>query len=59
MPPNVCSRYNWQPEAGSEEAKLYEGYLKPRDWPGQVFRFTGLYCPVVTHVQSLETLLPE
>lgn len=31
--PNLVSwRYNWQPEAGSEEAKLYEHYLKPREW---------------------------
>lgn len=22
----------WQPEPGSEEAELYEKYLKPRDW---------------------------
>jgi len=32
MPPNVRWRYNWQPEAGSAEAELYEKYLKPRDW---------------------------
>ena len=32
MPPLVKWRYNWQPEAGSEEAVLYERYLKPRDW---------------------------
>lgn len=32
MPPLVKWRYNWQPEAGSEEAELYERYLKPRDW---------------------------
>lgn len=32
MPPLVKWRYNWQPEAGSEEATLYEKYLKPRDW---------------------------
>lgn len=34
LPPNVRFRYNWQPEAGSEEAKLYEGFLKPKDWLG-------------------------
>jgi coproporphyrinogen III oxidase len=34
LPPNVRFRYNWQPEPGSEEAKLYEGYLKPREWLG-------------------------
>jgi coproporphyrinogen III oxidase len=34
LPPLVKWRYNWQPEPGSEEAKLYEVYLKPRDWLG-------------------------
>ena len=34
LPPLVKWRYNWQPEAGSEEAKLYE-YLKPIDWLGK------------------------
>jgi len=34
LPPLVKWRYNWQPEAGSEEAKLYE-YLKPVDWLGE------------------------
>lgn len=32
MPPLVKWRYNWQPEPGSEEAELYEKYLKPKDW---------------------------
>lgn len=31
LPPEVSFRYNYQPEAGSQEAKLYE-YLTPRDW---------------------------
>jgi coproporphyrinogen III oxidase len=31
LPPLVSWRYNWNPEPGSEEAKLYE-YLTPRDW---------------------------
>lgn len=31
MPPEVSFRYNYQPEASSEEAKLYE-YLTPKDW---------------------------
>jgi coproporphyrinogen III oxidase len=34
LPPLVKWRYNWQPEPGSEEAELYEIYLKPRDWLG-------------------------
>ncbi len=32
LPPLVKWRYNWQPEAGSKEADLYDNYLKPRDW---------------------------
>jgi len=31
MPPEVTWRYDWHPEAGSPEARLYD-YLKPRDW---------------------------
>ncbi len=32
LPPLVSWRYDWQPESGSPEAKLYEIFLKPRDW---------------------------
>jgi len=32
MPPIVKWRYNWQPEAGSAEAKLVSHFLLPRDW---------------------------
>lgn len=32
MPPRVQWRYDWQPEAGSAEATLYEDFLPPRDW---------------------------
>ena len=32
MPPSVSWRYNWKPEAGSQEAKLYTDFLKPRNW---------------------------
>lgn len=32
LPPLVKWRYNWQPEAGSDEARLYDYYLKPRNW---------------------------
>lgn len=32
LPPEVKYKYNWSPEANSAEAKLYEDYLKPRDW---------------------------
>lgn len=32
LPPIVKWRYDWQPEAGTPEARLYEVFLKPRDW---------------------------
>jgi coproporphyrinogen III oxidase len=32
MPPLVKWRYDWKPEPGTPEAKLYEYYLVPRDW---------------------------
>jgi len=32
LPPLVAWRYNWQPQPGTPEAKLYEVFLKPRDW---------------------------
>jgi len=32
MPPVVTWRYDWKPEAGSPEARLYEHFLKPQDW---------------------------
>ena len=32
LPPMVRWQYNYQPEAGSEEAILYEKYLPERDW---------------------------
>jgi len=32
LPPQVKWRYNWQPEAGSAEAELYEKYLRVRNW---------------------------
>jgi coproporphyrinogen III oxidase len=32
LPPVVKWRYDWQPEPGTEEARLYEIFLKPRDW---------------------------
>jgi len=25
-------RYDWKPEAGSAEEKLYTDFLKPKDW---------------------------
>ena len=32
MPPEAHWDYNWQPEPGSPESKLYERYLKPQAW---------------------------
>lgn len=32
MPPVVTWRYDWKPEAGSAEARLYEEFLPARDW---------------------------
>ena len=32
LPPLVKWRYNWQPEPGSAEARLYTEFLKARDW---------------------------
>jgi coproporphyrinogen III oxidase len=32
MPPLVKWRYDWHPEPGSEEARLYTDFLRPRDW---------------------------
>jgi coproporphyrinogen III oxidase len=34
LPPRVAWRYNWRPEPGTEEARLYEIFLQPRDWLG-------------------------
>lgn len=32
LPPLVRWRYNWRPEPGTPEARLYQEFLKPRDW---------------------------
>jgi len=32
LPPRVEWRYDWKPEPGSAEAKLYTEFLVPRDW---------------------------
>lgn len=32
LPPEVRWGYDWKPESGTEEAVLYERYLKPRNW---------------------------
>ena len=35
LPPLVRWDYNWSPEPGSAEARLYDVFLKPRDWAGE------------------------
>jgi coproporphyrinogen III oxidase len=35
MPPIVKWRYDWQPEPGTEEARLYSDFLRPRDWASE------------------------
>jgi len=32
MPPLAAWRYDWHPEPGSPEEKLYTDFLRPRDW---------------------------
>ena len=32
MPPMAAWRYDWKPEAGTPEARLYTDFLRPRDW---------------------------
>ena len=32
MPPRAEWRYDWKPQPGSTEEKLYADFLKPRDW---------------------------
>ena len=34
LPPVVNWRYDWQPEPGTPEARLYSDFLRPRDWLG-------------------------
>jgi coproporphyrinogen III oxidase len=32
LPPQVRWEYDWTPEEGTEEAKLYADFLTPKDW---------------------------
>lgn len=32
LPPSVTWRYDWRPEKGTPEEKLYSDYLKPKEW---------------------------
>ncbi|MDV3238507.1 MAG: oxygen-dependent coproporphyrinogen oxidase [Gammaproteobacteria bacterium] len=34
LPPMVAWRYDWHPAPGTEEARLYSDFLRPRDWLG-------------------------
>jgi coproporphyrinogen III oxidase len=34
LPPNVVWRYDWKPESGSAEERLYRDFLPPQDWAG-------------------------
>ncbi len=34
LPPLVKWRYNWQPDAGTPEARLYTDFLPPKNWLG-------------------------
>jgi coproporphyrinogen III oxidase len=36
MPPIVKWRYDWRPEPGTPEARLYTDFLRPRDWLAEV-----------------------
>ena len=35
MPPVVKWRYDWRPEPGTPEARLYSDFLRPRDWAAE------------------------
>jgi coproporphyrinogen III oxidase len=35
MPPVVKWRYDWHPDAGTPEARLYSDFLRPRDWTAE------------------------
>jgi coproporphyrinogen III oxidase len=32
LPPQAAWRYDWKPQPGTPEARLYTDFLKPRDW---------------------------
>ena len=36
LPPMVRWDYNWHPEPGTEEARLYDEFLVPKDWANEV-----------------------
>jgi coproporphyrinogen III oxidase len=36
LPPLVAWRYDWKPEPGTPEARLYDVFLKPRNWADEI-----------------------
>jgi len=36
LPPLVSWLYDWSPEPGTPEHELYESFLRPRDWLGEI-----------------------
>jgi coproporphyrinogen III oxidase len=32
LPPVVHWKYDWHPQPGSPEARLYSDFLRPREW---------------------------
>ena len=36
LPPLARWEYDWHPQPGSREARLYSDYLRPRDWLGEL-----------------------
>ena len=46
MPPVVKWRYDWHPEPGTPEARLYSDFLRPRDW-------TAESCPGVPTARGI------
>ena len=36
LPPMVRWDYNWHPEPGTEEARLYDEFLVPKEWADEV-----------------------
>jgi coproporphyrinogen III oxidase len=45
MPPIVKWRYDWKPEAGTPEARLYSDFLRPREWAEWNASLTGAGQP--------------
>ena len=46
MPPLVKWRYDWRPQPGTPEARLYSDFLRPRDWAGESWPGQPTSCGV-------------